>query len=403
MKSVVQVLSFDLASKVILGVLGILLIRYMPASDYAEYTLALALTAFVSQSVAATFNRIYIISSPKGHGEEWSLIGAQGLTIGLLILLGMPLIHELGQAYWLVAALVLASCMSEFAKTYYQRDLKFMRFSMVELFRSAFFFLAALGLIAASGQQPSSEGMIAVQTASLMLVAWLALFRQAPNWPSTSFSAVRERLSRIVKGDYSLLFGYFFVLGIFTQTDIFMLKIVGDEAMLATYGSAFRYYSILSLALGAVHTVLLPTIQRLSNHEELRQVLKLHRRVLIAFAAVVVVVGWLGAWVIPWIDAGKYPSAVVTFRVLCASAIVSFAFSPHVNLLMRFERFKFLLGLILAALATHIVVSATLIPMHGALGAAISMSISTAIVTVSIYLKSRKLIASNLASGSIQP
>lgn len=401
MKSVVQVLSFDLASKVILGVLGILLIRYMPASDYAEYTLALALTAFVSQSVAATFNRIYIISSPKGHGEEWSLMGAQGLTIGLIIVLGLPLIHELGHAYWLVAALVLASCMSEFAKTYYQRDLKFMRFSLVEFFRSALFFMGALALTVASGQQPSSEGMIAVQAASLMLVAWLALYRQTPHWPATTFPAIRERLTRIVKGDYSLLFGYFFVLGIFTQTDIFMLKIVGDEAMLATYGSAFRYYSILSLALGAVHTVLLPTIQRLSNHEELRQVLKLHRRVLFAFAAVVVVVGWLGAWVIPWIDAGKYPSAVVTFRVLCASAIISFAFSPHVNLLMRFERFKFLLGLILAALVTHIVVSATLIPIHGALGAAISTALSAAIANLGIYVQSRRLINKSLESGSV--
>lgn len=38
MKTVVQVFFFDLVSKVMLGTLGIALIRYMPAGQYADYT-----------------------------------------------------------------------------------------------------------------------------------------------------------------------------------------------------------------------------------------------------------------------------------------------------------------------------------------------------------------------------
>ena len=403
MKSIVQVLSFDIGSKVILGVLGILLIRYMPPTEYATYTLALALTAFVSQSVAATFNRLYIIAGSREEGREWTLIGAQGMVVCVLILLGLPLMRTLDHAYWLIAVLVLATCASEFAKTYYQGDLKFLRFSLVELSRSLLFFLAALGVIVTSDLHPTSDAMLAVQSASLLFVAGFALFRPARRWPATNLSMVRRHFSKLVKGEHSFLFGYFFVLGVFTQTDIFMLKILGDEAMLATYGSAFRYYSILSLVLGAVHTVLLPTIQKLSNHQELRDVLALHRRVLVAFVVVTMTAGWLAGWVIPWVDAGKYPAAVDTFRVLCASAVISFAFSPYVNLLMRFGNFAFLLILILIALLIHTAVSALLIPPYGAVGAALSVLVSAATVTISIYIKSRKLIASRMTNEGIQP
>lgn len=166
--------------------------------------------------------------------------------------------------------------------------------------------------------------------------------------------------------------------------------------MIATYGSAFRYYSILSLALGSVHAVLLPMIQKSSSHQELRHLFAKHRQIVMAFIVVVTFAGWLAGWVIPWIDAGKYPEAVATFRILCVSAVISFAFSPHVNLVMRFERYKFLLCLIVAAFALNVSINLALIPSYGAVGAAIATMISAATVTISIYVESRKLIKNSI-------
>ncbi|PKO87058.1 MAG: hypothetical protein CVU18_12065 [Betaproteobacteria bacterium HGW-Betaproteobacteria-12] len=393
MRAVVQVLSFDLMAKVILGVLGIVLIRYMPAEEYADYVFGLALTAFVAQSVAATFNRVHVLSAsaaPNGR-HEWSLLGLQATIVGVLAVLGLPLVADLGAAYFLVVLLVLASCLSDFAKTCCQRDLQFFRFSMIELARALLFFGGAATLIAIGTGAVSAPSVIAIQTVSLLVVAWVALHRRSATWQATGPAAMARYGRELLRGDYAFLFAYFFVLGVFTQTDIFMLKIVGDADMLATYGSAFRYYSILSLALGAVHAVLLPTIQKLSTQAELRAVLAMHRRVLALFGVVALVAGWLAEWAIPWVDAGKYPDAVLSFRILCVSAVVSFAFSPYVNLLMRFEQFGFLLGLILAALALHVALSGALIPGFGAAGAATATLVSAAVVTFSIFLKSRGL------------
>lgn len=400
MKAVFQVLSFDVLSKLVLGVLGIALIRYMPPAEYAEYTFALSLAAFVTQSISVTFNRVYILSAPQdgGQGNEWSAIGLQAFLIVALVVLGLPLISSLGNSYWLITALILANCASDFAKTYYQRDLKFFRFSLIELSRSMLFFVGAVVLIALSEASVSSNAIISVQAVSLLVVAWWALSRRLSEWNATNIREIAAYARGLIQGKYTHLFAYFFIVGIFAQTDIFMLKIVGDETMLATYGSAFRYYSILSLALGAVHVVLLPMIQKLSSNQELRMLLAAHRRVLLLFVLVAAVAGWLAEWVIPWVDSGKYPEAITTFRILCISAVISLAFSPHANLLMRYERFRFLSFVIITALAVHIGLCLLLIPLHGASGTAVATTIAAALANVVFFFKSREQVRQHLAA-----
>ncbi len=394
MKGVLQVLSFDVLSKAILGTLGVVLIRFMPASEYAEYTFALGLTAFAAQGIAATFNRMYVLAAGTGHElGEWPIIVLQAGALVFLILLARPLLSGLGSTYWLIAGLVLASCGSEFAKTYYQRRLSFLRFSFVELFRSVTFFVAAVGLIAISGAQLSSGSVLGVQAASLLLVTLVALAWKARAWSAPSVASIRLATLHVAQGKYANLFAYFLLLAFFTQTDIFMLKAVGDDAMLATYGSAFRYYSILSLALGAVHAVLLPSIQRQSDPAALRLLLQSHRKMLALFTAIALAAAWLAGWVIPWVDGGKYPDAVATFRILCVSAVISFAFSPYVHILISQSQFRFLSLSILAALAGEIALCWVLIPLQGALGAAIAMALSAALANGGFFLRSRAVLA----------
>ncbi|KAF0100133.1 MAG: polysaccharide biosynthesis protein [bacterium] len=391
MRAFAQVFSFDLISKVLLGGLGIVLIRYMPSGEYATYTLLLSLVAFATQGVSATFNRLYILTGGKGgSGDAWPALGLQGMLIGLLAILGLPLIGTLGVGYGLALALVLANCASEFAKTCYQRELAFARFSLIEVSRSALFVAIALLLIWQYGDGVTAYAVLGVQAASLLFVAWFALRGRLAGSAASVAGSVRYA-RRFADRKYFGLFAYFFVVGLFTQADIFMLKIVGDELMLATYGSAFRYYSILSLALGAVHVVLLPMIQRAGGAADLLAILARHRRLLLLFATGTALAAWLSGWLIPWIDAGKYPQATATFRVLCISAVISFAFSPHANLLLRYEAFRFLALAIVAALVAHVALCLLLIPSYGAVGAAISTAVSAALANAAFYLRAHRL------------
>ncbi len=399
MKAVFQIFFFDLGSKILLGILGMLLIRYLPQAEYAAYTLALSLVAFSSQSLVASFNRIYIVAYQKLRlkNTEMSFLALQLLLIAGLVMLGTPLSLPLGSLYWVIAALAAANCFSEFSKTFFQQNLKFLTFSLIEFCRSLLFFGCTLLLIYLQQHELTADAILLIQTAALLGVSWWAIGKKLTHLKGAGFSEIARFSTEIMKGEYRYLFAYFFILGIFTQTDIFMLGILGDNSMLATYGSAFRYYSILSLALGSVHVVLLPLIQKASNDQELFALFARHKKMLLMFIPAVLLAGWLAQWFIPFIDNGKYPGAVLCFRILCVSAIISFAFSPHVNLVMRFERFRFLFQLICIALVLNVAINMMLIPEFGAAGVAFATLISAAAVTIPIYFQSQKLVAEHFS------
>jgi O-antigen/teichoic acid export membrane protein len=196
---------------------------------------------------------------------------------------------------------------------------------------------------------------------------------------------------RILLGRYKYLFVYFTVLAVFSQLDVFMLKSMGTDMMVATYGTAYRYYAMILLTLGAIHTVFLPMIQQAGSSRELDGIFKKQWR-MVAFLAPAILVGaWLAQWILPFIDMGKYPRAVPVFRILCVSAIISLAFSPYVNLVMRFEEFPFLLGLVLVGCVVSAGMNMVLVPRLQEIGTAISTLVSFLIVNGLTFLKAMKL------------
>lgn len=395
MKAFARVFSFDVVSKGALGLIGIALIRLMPAAEYAKYTFALALLAFALQSVAGTFNRVYILMPQRAltpGGDAPALLAMQFLVLGALALIGLPLAGRLGFLYVAVVALVAAACLYEFARTTFQKALDFRTYSAMDLQRAVL--LAALVLLAvvAFGEDTSATAIVCAQAAAYGLVCWRATGGRLKATPLPGRAALRELARSLLAGGHQLLFAYFFLIGIFTQIDVFMLAALGDDTMVASYGSAYRYYAILALALGSAHAVLLPMIQQVGSREELDELLGKHLRLLVGFAAAVFVAAWASGWFIPLVDAGKYPDAVPVFRILSVSIVVSFAFSPHVNLILRHGQYRFLVILVACALGVALAGNYLLIPTHGAVGAALATLASAALVNVTIYLRSKALL-----------
>jgi O-antigen/teichoic acid export membrane protein len=138
--------------------------------------------------------------------------------------------------------------------------------------------------------------------------------------------------------------------------------------------------------LGAAHAVLLPAVQSASDAAALARIYRQHFGVLVMFASAVIVAAWGAGVLLPWIDQGRYPDAVPAFRVLCASAIISFACSPHVNVLMKLQRFRLLLYLVLGGLGVAVALLIALVPLAGAVGAAWATLIAAACINVPIFL-----------------
>lgn len=391
MKSVVQIFSLDLIAKAMMGMLGVIIIRFMPEIEYAKYTFALSLVFVITQILSTSFNRIYIV----GHhtldlNDSLAFLVYQLCCICILIGVTVPFQYLVSGMYWFAVALVSATCLSEFSRTILQQKLLFFRFSFVELFRSSLFFLCVLILISIVHYTLQAWQVLLCQTGA-MLTSFFVFFRVRIQIKVTFL--VRRALDialAVVGGKYRYLFGYFSLLAFFSQLDVFMLKSLGSNFSLATYGSAFRYYSLLMLSLAAVHSVLLPSIQKVESIEDWNKILAGLRRMLLVFVPVALFGAWFSQWIIPWIDKGKYPEAVTVFRILAVSSVISFAFSPHVNLVLRFEDFKFLFLLILSALFLAACLNMLLIPRYQAVGSAFATLAGFGFVNLSIFFRTRK-------------
>ncbi len=372
-----------------------ILIRFMAEKEYALYTFALSIVMVCTQALTSSFNRIYIIGYENLRIKDPSFfLGFQLLGISIVAALTIPLKNYVGGIYWLLVFLIISISLTEFAKTVFQKELRFIRFSLVELFRSLLFLIVVLFLVYIYQHNLKAWQVLIVQASAMLLTFIFALRNRLNIANIVKFQENIRIVSSVVTGSYKYLFGYFFLLAIFSQIDVFALKLLSNDKALASYGSAFRYYNLLLLSLGAIHSVLLPTIQHIKTSNEFADINKKLTKLLIVFAPATLIGAWASQWIIPLIDHGKYPDAVMVFRILSISAIISFAFSPHVNLVMRFEDFKFLFILIIAALISDIVINIVLVPHYHAVGSAIATFIAFGCVNGMIYLRARSKLKS---------
>ncbi len=393
MRHFVQVLSFDVLAKLALGAVTIALIRFMPVEEYAVLTFAVSAAGLAAQIFSAGVNRIYIVGFDHHAlaGKVEALITLQLIGVAAAALVAAPFAGAFRGLYHVVVALAGAMVISEFSKTYYQRELRFARYSGIEIARTAAQAVAVGALLLAYGDALDAASVLWAQVGALTL-AFCAALCPVLRWRSLAdVPSVGALVRSIAAGPYVLLFAYFSIVAVFSQLDVVMVRWLADDQVLASYGAALRYYALLSLALGAVHAVLLPAIQQARSSQELDGLYAQHFRLVLVFAPAVILAGAAAGWVMPWVDQGRYPDSVAAFRVLAVSAVVSFAFSPHVNILMKLERFRFLVALVALALGVNVVMLLLLVPRYGAIGASVGMLIAAACVTLPIYFESRRL------------
>lgn len=398
MKSVAIVYALDVLAKSLLVVTGFFLVRSLPTDEYAHYTLAMSIIAVATQAVSGSLNRIYI----AGHRAFVADL-PPGLFLGLqvwtVLVPATALWAIIGRSDsvndWILLSII-ATCFLDFARTCFQQRLSFGRFSAVEVARAALL-ITLLAVPYFAGETLQARHALAAQSVSMFLV-FLVAFGREIDWRDVLRAGPALRLaSQIMRGEFVFLFGYFFVMAFLLQVEVFVLKLLGQSIEVATFGAATRYALVLSLALNAVNTVLFPLLQKVRTADEIRDVYKRHSWMLMAFMPAAALIAAAAPWVLPWIDGGNYPNAVPTFQILCAANVVLFAFSPYLNLLLRFDDFRFLFGLILTSLLFDCGLNAVFIPRYGAIGAALAVTLAHGLFTGAAFLHSRRRLRHLLA------
>jgi O-antigen/teichoic acid export membrane protein len=404
-----RVFSFDLVAKLMLAVVTLALIRYLPPAEYARYTLAVAAASFAAQALASTFNRIYIVGYERLDmaGASPAFLGFQLMVVGGAALLAAPWHARLQGLYLPACALALGTCLSEFAKTAYQQELRFTRFSQVEVARAALTAAGVLVVLAAARGHAGAWMVVSVQAVAMAVVFLASTGRRVVGREMLHPGRAAAFAVSVLRTRYGYLFGYFALVAALSQLDVFVLAALAPPLEVATYGAAFRYYSLLSLALASVHAVLLPVLQKVETPDEQDRIMGRQWQMAAVFTPLVLAGAVASAWIIPWLNGGRYPDTVPAFQLLAVSAVVSFAFSPHAHVVLRFQDFRYLFWLAAGGLALHLVLLVVLVRADGAVGAALGTLATFAVVIGLILLRARthrrRWAATYVAPAGVEP
>ena len=393
MRQILQVFSCDVVSKVGLAAAGLLLIRWMLAGDFAQYIFVMAVANVATQTTCAVVNRVYLLAaSPTDRKHACALFVIQICLCVLIATIVVIVVDWKFSRCWVVLPVAVSICTSEFAKTIYQRQLAFGRFSIVELARTVLF-LGGITITACFfPKHLDYVSVLAMQSASQLLSGSIALRTALDLKALADFNAIRDAWQSLANGACRYLTAYFVVLATLSNLPVLVLRTVAVDVEQAAFGSAFRYAALLQLALGAVHTVMLPTLQHASSVHEISAILRRQQRFVPLFAAVVVGIAAFSSLLLPWVDRGQYPSAVPIFQILCVSTIIGFACSPFVNVLFKLNDFAFCCWIVFAGFAITVAALFALVSRMGGVGAAWGTTLGFSFINLAIMLRSRSLL-----------
>jgi O-antigen/teichoic acid export membrane protein len=398
-KSILRIFVAEVLSKLILGLSHIVIIKGLPITEFGRFSYLYA-TAFAAANFSGVaLNRAMMVQAAKAAPAGRPLLmGAMMSCLGaalLLIVVGVAGSYGAAEVTSL-AVFVSGYLVLDYLRTQHQSELRFVEYSGIEIARSTLILLATFAALRSAGPVEgvgrAPELLMASQGAVMLLMAipWVLWVRRAKIALrlSASFSAWRSCLSRHT---VALTF-YFAAVGLLGQTEVFVLRRFGTTMDLAVFSAAFRYYSLLLLATGAVGAVLTPMSQRTETAYSFLDLLRKGRLYFLLFGGVALASIPALYLVRELLGVEKYPGFFVVYAVLCLASIQGVFLSPHVSALMRLDDHTFLNALAYGVIAMSICCCVVLVRGAGALGAAISYCVANTVLNGLAYRRAHHLI-----------
>lgn len=389
-RKILGVLSFDFLAKIILGIVSILLIRYMPTGEYATYTLCISAVSVVSQIPINIADRIYLVGHNKFKIYEniGNLLLIQIIMVSFLSIAALIFLQSI-KIIVSIFFLSTAYCITQYVKVVQQWELKFKIYSAVEMAKSFLFLVLICGsLLIFSGL--NFETVISIQFFAFFISSLPLIFGIFRKKDSISITGSIFLSKAIFESKYKFLMGFVCVGAFLPQINVFLISMMEDGYLVSSYGASFKYFSILNLALSATHVVLLPSIQKAKSQEEINAIFVDMKKFVWLVSPIIIIGSIVSSWLIPLLDGGKYPDSIITFQILSIAALISFWFSPYITILMKYEDFKFLYYIAIIGFVLSMSFGGTLIYFGGVKGAGVAYLLVYSFVNFSIFIRAKK-------------
>jgi O-antigen/teichoic acid export membrane protein len=184
------------------------------------------------------------------------------------------------------------------------------------------------------------------------------------------------------------------IANIMSNTDIYMLGIWKNATEIGLYSSVQRIQQFTLIIPSMIATAIFPIMSKLANNDNDKFKTITEQSISIVFLiGIPIALGGmiLADQIIPLIFGLGYINAIPILQILILILIFSFPFTLLSNAIFAYNKQKSLILVYLLGMIINIILNILLIPKFGAIGASLSVLISTALITVVTWIKMKKI------------
>lgn len=392
----------DGVSKIFLALASLLLIKYLPVTDFAQFSIVFTVSMMAYQIISGVIERLYISDydnyKHEGGGSSLALMCVVGVVISIYIYFYVDLCYAI-----FTFALIVVCTKYQMQRIKKQKEERFFTYAVVDMLRNlvwlvllylnfkVFFVLEYIGNVE-----------YALGTFALLAIVsnvLLHLFSKKTSLKAHSESIHSPRFLCSAKYFISRkdVIAYSILGGVIPYYPFIIATLMRDESLIATYGAAMRYQAIFSMAILAVNTVV---IARFCNNKEIinQHSVSFYKilPVVMFFLAVAIFAVY---WAIPYVDGGKYPNLQNAFVILSICSAVSLVSTVAVNKLLAFNNYSAMLKSVLSGFVVMVVITPLFIYVNNEIGPLLSMLTGYSLITLLLIIKASKEKTSESVAG----
>jgi len=403
--NITKVYAGDIASKALAGITVIVLVRSLNTQDYAAFIAFNTIVFLIPGLIGGGINLALI----RFASERLSISGSRNMTLYLLSFLCQILL------FLFVCVLLIAS-REQFTKllfgdqtfdsalilgllgglgylilkagiSVYQAEEKFNTTIILNLSQQVLKFATLIVLLAFNilYYKTAAATIVISQLVIALFVFWHIFRTHNPLAIIKNWSSCRKDVRVFMSSTYWLI-AYIFMLTAFQRLDVFMLSHFSSSEELAAYGVSFQYYALALMALGAIHSVLLPKFSKIEMQDPDAQTRFVSRwlKLSVWLLLPIMLINLLGKPIFLWVNGEVYAHSFEIFTVFSFGIWLSLMFSPLVNVLMARNDFFFLFFSSVLALMLNAAGNYYFIPLYGGYAAAWTTIVSHAFIQLLI-------------------
>ena len=361
-------------SRVLLGVTGLFLIRYLGLTLYSEYSTAMLFMGIFSVLGFLGLNRVLlrdcsrdVALTPDYFGAALLLNGTFVFT-GYLVALTISFFRFDSRIFTLTIVLGLSQllmCLQRMSTTVFQVHQR-QHFTAMVTFSAAM--LYAIAVFTAIALKASVFLLAGLHMAmNLVAIVLSCIFSFRLSFPRLDLTVAKKML--LIGRQF---FAIDIVLAIYARTNGFILAALNLGEQVGIFSAAFRLFSLIDMMAVAVNTSISPAVYAASKEPELmiRGVKLVARYYMVSGFFVGAVLLGRAEWLMTTLFKTEFAQSANILKLMAVVMASRFILNPLSNVIFAMNKERFILITLTGVAAFTVVAGLILIPLYGAIGAA---------------------------------